>query len=147
VDARVVVASTWWRNALCFLVAVLLAVICLGPRNVLAAGCNPRCSPPVHPSQYSDPRCESRRIGERLERDDLRCDPRGRQRLAAPSATPPTPLSSPPMLGLVASMSATGTNDPGRQQPRGVERDVGFDDAFVRHTNESHVGGRPRRER
>jgi hypothetical protein len=32
-----------------------------------------------------------------------------------------------------------------REQPRGVERDV--DDVFVRHTNESHVGGRPRRER
>jgi hypothetical protein len=144
-DARGVVmesdaleASTWRRNLLCFLASALLTVIGLGPRTVSAAECGPHCDVRAHPSQYSDPRCESRRSGPRLERDELRCDLREPRRRAAPSATTTPPLPPVPPIG---PAPVTGATDPGRQQSRGVERDVGFDDAAPTQSNPTPGAG------
>ena len=134
-DSSVLEASPWRRNVPCFLAAALLAVICPGPRSVSAAECDPHCERRDHPSQYSDPRCESRRTLPSFERDELRCDlrePRRKVVHPAPSVKPPTPLG--PVLP-IAPAPVTGASDPTRQQPRSVDRDVGFDDALTTQTN------------
>ena len=134
-DAGVLEPSAWRRNVPCFLAAALLAAVCLGTRTALAAECDPHCNRRVHPSQYSDPRCELRRVGPHLERVETRCDLREPRRKAdqhAPSVTQHPPSPTPPSLGQVPVIS---TGDPGRQQSRSVDRDVGFDDAFTTQAN------------
>jgi hypothetical protein len=141
-DAGVVVASAWRRNVLRFLVAALLAAVSLGMRTVSAAECDPRdphCDRRVHPSQYSDPRCESRRTGPNLQRDELRCDLREPKRKVvhpAPSVSPHSPPPPPP-----GQVPVTGASDPTRQQSRTVDRDVGFDDAFPTQANPGAAAG------
>ena len=126
----VVVASAWSLNVPRFLAAALFTVVCLGTSGVSAAEGDRNADRRVHPSQYSDPRCESRRIGPNLERVETRCDLRESRRKAvqpAPSAKTQLPSHPPPSAGQAPVTSAT---DPGQQQSRGVDRDVGFDDPF-----------------
>ena len=103
--------------------------------TVSAEECGPHCDPRTHPSQYSDPRCESMRSGPRLERDELRCDPRVQRR--GGNHAPPIPPSQ--------ASSSTEQTPPIRsvdgQQSRPAERDVGFDDAFVTRGNAQQAGG------
>jgi hypothetical protein len=134
--ARTLVTSPRWRNASCLLAAALFVTVSFGMRTVSAEECGPHCDPRTHPSQYSDPRCESRRSGPRLERDELRCDTRVQPRRVdhhAPPATPPSQASS------TGQMPAIGSVD--SQQSRPAERDVGFDDAFVTQGNAQQAGG------
>ena len=134
-------ASAWRRNVPGFLAATLLVVVCPEMRTISAAECDPHCDRSVHPSQYGDPRCESRRIGPHPERDELRCGPREPRRKVvhpAPSAKPPPPSLPVPSVG---QASGSGASDPGQQQSRGVDRDVGFDDAFTTQANPGAGGG------
>lgn len=143
-DTGIVKASAWRREVPGILAAALLAIICLAtPRTVSAAECDPHCDRNDHPSQYTDPRCELRRTAPNSERDELRCDFRARRRhtghpavSSATPQTPPHPAARPAGQAAVASGS-----DAGRQQPRGVERDVGFDDAFAPQTNSAPAVG------
>jgi hypothetical protein len=94
--------------------------------------------PRTHPSQYSDPRCESRRTGPHLDRDELRCDPRAQPRRAGhpPPPTKPTPPpTNAPAVGQAPAVS------PGNQPSRVIERDVGFDDAFTTQGNAAQAAG------
>jgi hypothetical protein len=110
------------RKVPCFVSVALLATVSLGIRTGSAAESDPHLNRRAHPSQYSDPRCESMRGGPDLERIETRCDLREPQRKAtAPSVTPSPP---PRLLG--------GASD---RQPRNADRDVGFDDAFSPQSN------------
>jgi len=128
-DSGVAVASARQRGVLALAAAVLIAP-CFGPRSVPAAECGTHCERRIHPSQYSDPRCESRRNGPHLDRIETRCDlrePRRKANQPTPSALPLPSAAVPP----VGRAPAIGASEPGRQQFRNVDRDVGFDDAFT----------------
>jgi hypothetical protein len=131
-----VVASAWSLNVPRFLAAALLTVVCLGTSCVSAAEGDRNADRGVHPSQYSDPRCESRRIGPNLERVETRCDLREPRRKADQHA----PVTSPPIRP-VGQAPVTSASDPSRQQPRSVDRDVGFDDAFTTQGTAPAGGG------
>ena len=131
-----VVASAWSLNVPRFLAAALLTVVCLGTSSVSAAEGDRNADSRVHPSQYTDPRCESRRIGPNLERVETRCDLREPRRKAVQHA----PVTSPP-IPPVGQAPVTSASDPSRQQPRSVDRDVGFDDAFTTQGNAAPGGG------
>src|SRR4029077_3447570 len=129
-DSGVLEASAWRRNVPCFLAAALLALVYLGPRSVSAAECDANCDFRAHPSQYGDPRCESRRSTPLSERDEVRCDPRKRQHVAHHPPPAPPPTASPPVPPS-GQAPVSGATDPPRQLPRSVDRDVGFDDALT----------------
>jgi hypothetical protein len=135
-DACTVVSSAGWRKATRPLAAGLFVVICIAAQNVLAADGGRR----THPSQYGDPRCESRRSGPRLERDELRCDNRAQPRRVDHSDSPSSPLS--PLLE-GPSAGHTPANSNSHQQSRPVERDVGFDDALATPGNPGAAGTNP----
>jgi len=80
-NSGLVLASAWQRGVLGFATAVLIT-LCFGPRTLPAAECDPHCDRRVHPSQYSDPRCESRRSGSHFDRVETRCDLREPRRKA-----------------------------------------------------------------
>ncbi len=137
-DVYTLVTSAGWRNAPRFLAAALLAVGCFATRSVSAAE-DDRLS---HPSQYGDPRCESRRSGPRLHRDELRCDNRVQPRRINHTAPPSTPSSLPfhiPSAGQFPSIGPGNTH----QQSRAVEREVGFDDALGAPGNGPNPGAAP----
>jgi len=137
-NSGLVLASAWQRGVLGFATAVLIT-LCFGPRTLPAAECDPHCDRRVHPSQYSDPRCESRRSGSHFDRVETRCDlrePRRKANQQPPSAKGPLPLAPP-----VARTPVIGASDPGRQLSRGVDRDVGFDDAFTTQGSAPPGGG------
>jgi hypothetical protein len=96
-----------------------------------------RDDPRSHPSQHGDPRCESRRSGPRLERDELRCDNRVQPRRVDNHAPPTTPSSQ--ASSSMGQMPATGSVD--GQQSRPAERDVGFDDTFTTQGNAQQARG------
>jgi hypothetical protein len=50
------------------------------------------------------------------------------------------PVTSPP-IPPVGQAPVTSASDPSRQQPRSVDRDVGFDDAFTTQGNAAPGGG------
>jgi hypothetical protein len=136
----IVVASAW-RHGVPALAAAVLITLCFGPRSIRAAECDPHCDRRVHRSEYGDPRCESRRIGERLDRVETRCDlrePRRKANQQTPSTAPPSRPAAVPPSGQVPVIGAGGH---GRQQPRSVDRDVGFDDAFTTQGNGPAGGG------
>jgi hypothetical protein len=139
-DACTLITPAGWRNAPRFLAVALLAISCFATRNVSAADDDR----PTHPSQYGDPRCESRRSGPRLERDELRCDSRVQPRRTnqhAPPSTPPSSSLHAPSAGQLPSIGPANTHEPSRP----VERDVGFDDALVTQGNaqQQAVGANP----
>jgi hypothetical protein len=134
--ADIVAASTGWRDASRFLSVAALIIGCLGIRPASAAECAPHCDRRTQPSQYTDPRCESRRSGPRLDRVETRCDLREPQRKANQQTPSPSPLSPP-----VGQVPVIGAGDPSRQQLRSVDRDVGFDDAFTTQGNAPPAGG------
>ncbi len=137
-DACALLASTRWRTAPAVLAAVLFALNGPGMRSASAEECGPHCDPRVHPSQYSDPRCESRRTGSRLDRDELRCDTRQPRRADHPPSTKPPPATAnAPATGQMPAVSPADAGPP----PRAVERDVGFDDAFVTQGNAAQSAG------
>jgi len=146
VDA--VATSSWLRDVIRFFAATLLAVICLEPRPVSAAECGPNCNLPVQKNLYGDPRCAPQEIVPSdfstpfpaFEREGTHCDLRVRRKQAyqhPPSVTPQTPSLRAPTLG---NAPVAGANGADRQQSRGVERDVGFDDAFGTTQTNSAAG-------
>ncbi len=115
-DILVLIVSTGWCEATRVLTAALFVLAGFAVPIVSAEELR------THPSQYSDPRCESRRIGPHLYRDELRCDPRVQPRRANNPPPPSQSPSQPPRAPSSGQLSPPS---------RGVERDVGFDDAFV----------------
>jgi hypothetical protein len=139
-DTCTLAASTRWRTTSRVLATVLLMLNGFGMRGVSAEECGPHCDPRIHPSQYSDPRCESRRTGSRLDRDELRCDTRGQPRRAdhpLPPTKPPLGPFNGPSAGQMPAVSPADAGPP----PRAVERDVGFDDAFITQGNAAQAAG------
>jgi hypothetical protein len=125
-DVRVLVVSAARRNAIRVLTAALFVLAGFAVRIVSAEELR------THPSQYSDPRCESRRVGPHLDRDELRCDPRFQPRRANSPTTPTQSSFPPPRAPSPVQMSPPS---------RGIERDVGFDDAFVTLGNTQQTVG------
>jgi hypothetical protein len=134
-DAHTLVTSAGWRNALCLLAAALLAVVCFATRNVSAA----EDDRSTHPSQYGDPRCESRRSGPRLKRDELRCDNRAQPRRINHTAPPNTPSPLPFHIPSAGQFPAIGPAN-SHQQSHAVGRDVGFEDALAPAGNGANPG-------
>jgi hypothetical protein len=131
-----VVASAGSLNVPRFLAAGLLTGVCLGASSVSAAEGDRNADRRVHPSQYSDPRYESRRIGPNLERVESRCDLREPRRKADQHA----PVTSPP-IPPAGQAPVIGASNPNWQRPRSVDRDIGFDDAFTTQGNAASSGG------
>jgi len=147
-------ASAWQRNVATFFTAALLATGCVGTRTVSAAQCDPHCNR-VQPNLYGDPRCGPKDLVRAplsaqfpdAEAKASRCDSRERPKQAhhrAPPATPQPPSPSASSLGNPPGANApgNGVSDPGRPQPRGIDRDVGFNDAFGTRTDEIHAAPR-----
>jgi hypothetical protein len=149
-----VVVSAWLGNISTCIAAALFAVVCVEPRTASAAECGANCDLDVRTSQYGDPRCRPREVVPKtssvpfpaFEGEGPRCDLR-RPRLVrhhAPSVKPQTPSPAPlakqvPSTG--ANQPSTGTSD-AVQQPRTVDRDVGFSDAFGTRADESRAASR-----
>jgi hypothetical protein len=148
-----VVVSAWLRNISTCFAAALFAVVCVEPRTASAAECGANCDLDVRTSQYGDPRCRPREVVPKtssvpfpaFEGEGPRCDFRRRRlvRQHAPSVTPtpsPAPLAKHvPITG--ANQPSTGASD-AVQQPRTVDRDVGFSDAFGTRADESRAASR-----
>ena len=131
-NARALMILAGWRPAPRVLMSALFVLAGVGTQTDSAE------EPRPHPSQYSDPRCESRRTGPHLERDELRCDPRAQPRRA--SRPPPPTKPSPPPANAPAVGQAP-TVSPGNEPSRVIERDVGFDDAFATQGNAAQAAG------
>jgi hypothetical protein len=143
----------WQRNMPRFFAAALLVVVCVGTRTVSAAECL-HCDLDARPIPEGDVRCLPREIGPKpsptpfptFERDGLHCDFRRRPKAGqhAPSVVSQTPSHAAPVVRHAPATGAgdpgTGGSDPSRAQSRTVDRDVGFDDAFVRRADEIRAG-------
>ena len=148
-------ASAWQHNVATFFAAALLATVCVGTRIVSAAECARHCNH-VQPKLYGDPRCGPRDLVRAplstqfpaAEAKASRCDSRERPKQAhhpAPPVTPQPPSPSASSLGNLpagANAPGTGASDPGRPQPRGIDRDVGFNDAFGTRVDEIRAAPR-----
>jgi hypothetical protein len=131
-NARALMILAGSRPAPRVLMSALFVLAGVGMQTVSAE------EPRTHPSQYSDPRCESRRTGPHLDRDELRCDPRAQPRHAGqppPPTKPPPPPANTPAVGQAPAVT------PGNQPSRVIERDVGFDDAFTTQGNAAQAAG------
>lgn len=148
-------ASAWQRNVTTFFTAALLATVWVGTRTVSAAECDPHCNR-VQPNLYGDPRCGPRDLVRAplssqfpdAKAKASRCDSRERPKQAHHRAPPVMPQPSSPSASSLGNLPAganspgIGASDPGRPQPRGIDRDVGFNDAFGTRVDEIHAAPR-----
>jgi len=161
-----VAASVLQCNATTVIAAALVAAVCIGTHGVSAAECGPHCNRNVQPNLYGDPRCGPRDLVRSPsstqfptpETKASRCDSRERPKQAhhhVPAVTPQPPSPSASSVGNVpaiganspgmggASGASAGATDPGRPQTRtGVDRDVGFNDAFGTRVEELRAAPR-----